>query len=61
MEITGMKLKELLKKIDDREMLNIYNKERLHRQNGTGKCKKVFKHIITGKRGRRDTNAWRRN
>lgn len=28
MEITGMKLKELLKKIDDREMLNIYNKER---------------------------------
>jgi hypothetical protein len=56
-----MKLKELLKKIDDREMLNIYNKERLHRQNGTGKCKKVFKHIITGKRGRRDTNVWRRN
>lgn len=28
MEITGMKLKELLKKIDDREMLNIYNKEK---------------------------------
>ena len=28
MEVTGMKLKELLKKIDNREMLNIYNKEK---------------------------------